>query len=231
MLDPLGVDEHPRGLDAEQLERHLGDHPGQPERPGGRPEDLRLVLGGGDDRLFWRPERERPHMVDEAALDVMVLAVDVGCHRPADRHEPRPGGHRDEEALRHELPHERVEARAGLDGERRRGPVDRLHGGEAGRVDDRSTGVLGRVAVAAPEAPSDHASAPGLGDQPVQPRRGLGRHQLRRAGGGPAPAGEDGGHQVASNCPRARRTRDRHGGGATGASRSSMRSAAAIDPG
>ena len=86
---PLGVDPHEHRLDREEAHRHLGHDPGEAHPAGRRPEQLGVAVGADLLDALRRVQRRRLHVVGEAALDVVVLAVDVGGERSAHRHEAR----------------------------------------------------------------------------------------------------------------------------------------------
>jgi hypothetical protein len=67
------------------------------------------------DPAIRRDQRERPHVVAEAADDVVGLAVDVGADRAADRDLAGAGQHRQPQAVRQGGAHQRVEAHARVD--------------------------------------------------------------------------------------------------------------------
>ena len=67
---------------------------------GRRPEQLGVVVGPDLLDPLRRVQRRRLHVVGEAALDVVVLAVDVGGERAAHRDEARARRHRHEPAAR-----------------------------------------------------------------------------------------------------------------------------------
>ena len=66
------------------------------------------------DRAVGHQHRHRPQVVAERTVDVVVLAVDVAGDRPAERHEAGAGRDRHEEALRHQMAQQVVEADAGV---------------------------------------------------------------------------------------------------------------------
>ena len=98
---------------------------------------------------------ELGHVLAEAAVDVMVLAVDVGGDGPAHRHVAGAGGDGHEPAERDQALHEGLEADAGADGDLSGDEVGAVDGVEPGGVEDHAPGVLGGVAVAASEAAGD----------------------------------------------------------------------------
>ena len=130
------------------------------------------------------------HVVAEAALGVMVLAVHVGGDRPTDGHLPGARQHRDPEAERQQRPHQRIQADPGLDGHRGwfGAGVDGEDLVQLGQVEGDPAGVLGGVAVAAAQSPRHHAAVVGRAQRGdgVGDRFDLG--QMGHAARGPAPA-------------------------------------------
>ena len=163
----VGVDDEVRRLRAVQPDRRRDDHAGQPHAADGGPEQLGLgaVRGQRADRAVGGDQVHRQHVVAEAAVAVVVLAVDVGGDRAADRHLPGARQHRHPPAERQRGPHERVQADAGVDDRDARVGVDRGRAGEPGHVEHDAAGVLRRVAVGAAEAAGDHAARAGAPDR------------------------------------------------------------------
>ena len=112
-------------------------------------------VGCDRDDAFRRVQHERLDVVGDAAVDVVVLPVDVGGERAADGDEPRARGDRHEEAERQHEPHEGVEADAGGDADGAARNVDVDHIGERQTVEHRAAGVLRGVAVAPAEPARD----------------------------------------------------------------------------
>ena len=124
-----------------------------------------------------------------AAVAVVVLAVDVRGDRPADRHLARPGRHRDEPALR--APRPRAARRSTRPPRPSTSPLAASIGADAAEpavVDDRPAGDLRGVPVRATEPPGDHRAA-GLGEdrRDVVLVRGGDEPRRRRAGSAPIP--------------------------------------------
>jgi hypothetical protein len=117
----------------------------------------------------------------------MVLAVDVGGDGAAHRDVAGAWGHRNEEAPGHELAHQRVEARPGAGPDHAGGGIE-VEVDDAGGVDHPAAGVLGAVAVTAPEPTGDHATIGDLVERVAQVvgRRGSADERARRAGATPS---------------------------------------------
>ena len=82
---------HPRRLDRDQPQRGAGDDTGQPHAAGRRPEQLRRRRSGDTREVPVGVTSVISHDVPgEAAVTVVVLAVDVGGDRSADRDVARP---------------------------------------------------------------------------------------------------------------------------------------------
>ena len=103
----------------------------------------------------------RQHVVAEAALGVVVLAVHVRADRAADRDLAGARQHRHPPAERQGGAHQGVEADPAVDDRDARVGVDRGRAGEAGHVQDGAAGVLRGVAVGAAEAAGDDPARPG----------------------------------------------------------------------
>ncbi len=89
-VDPPALAPNPRRGDAAHGELHFEDVAGQSHAADGRAEKLALVLVG----TFQHPpvrhaELEAPHVLAKAAVDVMILAVDVGSDHAAQGDELR----------------------------------------------------------------------------------------------------------------------------------------------
>src|SRR5690606_26923994 len=120
--------------------------------PAGRaPEQCGVRLGGDLDHAGGRVQGEREHVVGEPAVDVVVLAVDVGGDGAADGHVPGTGRDGDEPAERHHAAHDRVEAHARVDTDDPAVEVDLAEAGQHSGVEHGAARVLGGVAVAAAE--------------------------------------------------------------------------------
>ena len=169
----LGVDRHVRGVDRLQLQRRLGDDPGEPHPAGRCREDIRIRVG--PDRQHAVRRSDELHLLDVVAeRTVAELAVDVGGDGPADGHEPGARHDHREPSEGYQRAQQQVEAHTGLD----RAPTflhvereDAIHVGEAQHF---TAGVLRGVAVAAAEATREHAAPRSAGSS--------GRPPLRRAG-------------------------------------------------
>ena len=186
----VGVDDQPAGLDGRAPEGGVGDDAGQAQPAGGGPEQLGVVVGPDLDPVARGQQQAEPgHVLAPRPAAVVVLAVDVGGHRPAHRHLPGPGGDGHEPAPGHEQAHQGVEAGAGLGRDQPRRRVEG-HLVELGQVDDPPAGVLGGVAVAAAQAAGDDAPVRhvvhGAGQLVVE--RGV--HDLGPGGDRATPAGE-----------------------------------------
>ncbi len=83
-----GVLPQPAGLDRQQPQRRIEDHAGQAHAAQRRREQRGVLRARAADDLATR-QREAERLDDgaEAAVAMMVLAVDVGRNRTADRHE------------------------------------------------------------------------------------------------------------------------------------------------
>ena len=121
------------------------------------------VRGQGVHLAVGHQQVQGPHVVAEAALGVVVLAVHVGGDRAADGHLPGAGQHRHPEPERQQRPHQRVQADPGLDRHRGRfgGGVDGEDVVQLGQVEGEPAGVLGGVAVAAAESARHHPAVVG----------------------------------------------------------------------
>ena len=129
---------------------------------------------------------------------MVVLAVDVGADRPADRDVPGAGRHRYEPAERQQHLHQAVQADARVADDDARLGVDGADAVEAGHVEDRAARVLRGVPVRPAEAAGDRAA------RPARPHRGgrllvaAGAQQPGGGGGGAAPAAH--GRRRAGRC-------------------------------
>ena len=101
------------------------------------------------DPAIRRDQRERPHVVAEAADDVVGLAVDVGADRAADRDLTGARQHRQPQAVRQRGAHQRVEADARVDVDEPALGVDRVDLGEARHGEHGAARVLRGIAVGA----------------------------------------------------------------------------------
>ena len=107
----FGVDGHVRGLDRLQLQRRLGDDPGEPHAARGRPERVGVGVRVDGDRAVRGGDELHPlDGVAEAAEP--ELAVDVGGDRAADGDVAGAGHDHREPAERDERAHQHVEAHA-----------------------------------------------------------------------------------------------------------------------
>ena len=136
--------------------RGAHDHPGEPHPGDGGPEQV--VLGRElVHPAIRRDQRERPHVVAEAADDVVGLAVDVGADRAADRDLAGARQHRQPQAVRQRGAHQRVEAHARVDVDEPALGVDRVDLGEARHGEHGAARVLRGIAVGAAQAARDDA--------------------------------------------------------------------------
>ncbi len=124
-------------------------------------------------------------MLAEAALLVMVLAMDVSGDGTADSYEPGARADWDEPTFGHADPHEPVETHPGLDDDQTDPSVEPQHPAASGHVQDPAARVLSRVTICAAEAPGEHASTAGREhggtEVVVGSRRYHGRERRRRA--------------------------------------------------
>ena len=98
-------------------------------------------------------------MISETSFHVVVLAVDVGRDRPADRHITRTRGDRHEEATGNDQAHQFVEAHAGSDGHRVACLVEHGLRRTVGQRQHSTTRVLSGIAITAPESTHQNATA------------------------------------------------------------------------
>ena len=166
VVGPLGVHPHARRLDRQHAHGGIEHDAGQAEPAGGGPEQLGVVVGSHPALTGRGGEGERAHVRREAAVAVVVLAVDVGRHGTPDGHEACPRGDGHEPPTRQEDLHEGVEADAGVDRDLAGRGVGVADPVETGGVDHQAACALGGVAVAAPQPPGD------------QPPRGHGAHDV-----------------------------------------------------
>ena len=117
------------------------------------------------DRAIRRDQRERPHVVAEAADDVVGLAVDVGADRPADRDLTGARQHRQPQAVREGGAHQGVEADARVDIDEPALGVDCVDLPEAGHDEHGAARVLRGIAVGASEAARDDPAGTRAGDR------------------------------------------------------------------
>ena len=160
--------------------------PVSPMPADGGPEQLGLgaVRGQRADGAVRGDQVHRQHVVAEAALGVVVLAVDVRADRAADRDLPGSRQHRHPPAERQGGPHERVQADAAVDDRDTRVGVDGGRAGEPGHLEHEAARVLCRVAVGAAETAGDHPARAGARDR--------GHHVVGRAGDGDVREGRGG---------------------------------------
>jgi hypothetical protein len=151
---PPAVDHHARRRDRPHPQRRLDDDACEAEPAGGGPERV-VVRRELEPAPVGQVEHHRLDVVAEAAVVVVVLAVDVAGDGAAHGDVARARGDRHEEAERHEGPHQRVEADPGGDGDLGAGHVDQPDGVEPRAVDDGAARRLGGVPVAAAEAAGD----------------------------------------------------------------------------
>ena len=106
------------GLDRQQLQGRLGDDAREAEAARGRPELVGSVVGCQAEVLAGRgAQLHGQDVVAEAAVAVVVLAVDVAGDRSADGDVARAGRDRHEPSEGHDQSHQRVEVEAGVDGD------------------------------------------------------------------------------------------------------------------
>ena len=195
-----------------QLDRRRDDHAGQPHAADGGPEQLGLGPSGVSVRtVAVRGDQvHRQHVVAEAALGVVVLAVDVRADRAADRDLPGARQHRHPPAERQGGPHERVQADAAVDDRDARVGVDRGRAGEPGHVEHEAARVLCRVAVGAAETAGDHPARAGARDRGHHVGGRAGDGDVREGRGGAPPAvqargrGRGAGHREPGYAPATR---------------------------
>ena len=158
----IGVDEEPARLDPGAPEGRVDHRAGEAHTAGGRPEELGITIGSDlDDLSRGELESEGVDVVAPRALVVVVLAVDVGGDGTSDRDVPRPRGDGHEGTLRDEREEQPIDAGPGLGGDRHvigGGVGGDGEGIDVDGLDHHPPGVLGGVAVAAPEPPGDHPS-------------------------------------------------------------------------
>ena len=166
------------------------DHAGQAHAADGGPEQLGLgaVRRQRADLAVGRRQVHRPDVVAEAALGVVVLAVDVGADRAADRDLAGARQHRHPPAERQGGAHQGVQADPAVDDRDARVGVDRGRAGEPGHVQHGAAGVLRRVAVGAAEAAGDHPARSRSRDRGRHVGGGAGDGDVREGRGGAAPA-------------------------------------------
>ncbi len=154
VADLVGVDEEVRGLHVVEVQRRAQHDPGEPHAADRGPEQLgvRAVRGERVDLAVRGEQVHRPHVVAEAALDVVGLAVDVAADRAADGDLPGAGQHGQPQPEREQRAHQRVERDAGVDLDQARVGVHPVDAVQRGHVDDDAARVLRRVAVAAARA-------------------------------------------------------------------------------
>ena len=200
----LEVDQHLAAGDGQQPQRRVEHDAGQPHPAGGRLERVRLVRARDRQQLARRrQQREREHVGAEAAVAVVVLAVDVAGDRAPDRHVAGPRRDRGEEAERQRRLREPRDRQAGADPEDAARQVDVVDAAEAVRRQHVAAGVLCRVAVAATEPAGDRSAGAGPPHQSAELRPLRGRVHGRPGGRGQPPAGQQ--PKVALPVPLCRR--------------------------
>jgi hypothetical protein len=110
-----------------------------------------------------RDQRHPLHVLAEAAVAVVVLAVHVARDRAAHRHLSRPRRDRQEPAERQHRRRQPVERYARLHRDRAALHVERQQPVQPGRVDHEAAGVLGGVAVRPAEPACDGTPRPSGG--------------------------------------------------------------------
>ena len=144
---PLDVDIHVRGLDRAQSHRGVEEHTGEPHAARGGPEHVGVGVGVDLGQARRRPQGEGVDEGAEAAVVVVILAVDVGCDGPADRDVPRARRDRYEPAQGHDRSHEGVEADARVQRDDAGGQVEGVDSSQVRHVEDQTARILGGVAV------------------------------------------------------------------------------------
>lgn len=160
---PFGVHRHQRRLDRLELDRRGQDHTGQAHAAGGRVEQGRAAAHRADLPVGGE-EFEGQDVPGEATADVVVLAVDVGADRPADRDIARAGRHRHEPAQRQQYPHQPVQGDARVAQHDAGGGVDHVDAVQGRHVEHRPAGVLRGVPVSPSQAPGDASAGPAAPD-------------------------------------------------------------------
>ena len=160
---PVGVDQEVRGLGPLQRDRGAQHGTGQTHAADGGPEQLcgLALRSQRADLAVGHQQIEGDHMVAEAALSVMVLAVHVGGDRPADRDLAGARQHRNPQTEGQHRPHQQIKADPGLHGHGGR-LADGVEGQDPvhpGQIHGGAAGVLGGVAVAAAESARHHSAA------------------------------------------------------------------------
>ncbi len=97
-------------------------------------------------------------MPGQAAVAVVILAVNVACYRTREGDVPGPRHNRQAEPVGGKTGHQLGHRRAGLRGYQPALGVDRDDPVHPSHIEHLATVVLRGIAVAAPGAPSDHAS-------------------------------------------------------------------------
>ena len=77
-----------------------------------------------DDAAVGDSQRQLLHVLADAPVTMMVLAVHVGRHHPAERHESRAGRDRGEPAARQEHPVQLIERESSLGVQQPGGPIE-----------------------------------------------------------------------------------------------------------
>jgi hypothetical protein len=155
---PLGIHADRGGLHGDQLQGDLADHTREPHATGCSPEDVTPLLATHRQHLpVRRGKDERAHVRGEPPVDVVVLAVDVASERSTHRDVPRPRGHRHEPSERQDRLDQLIEAHPRLENDHPRRRIEGAKTPQPRHVEDRATGVEGRVPVAAPESPCEDA--------------------------------------------------------------------------
>ena len=115
---PGGVDADHRGRNGQQGDGGGRHDAGEPHAPSGRPEELGITVSGHGHYADGGDEIHRDHVGGEGAVDVVVLAVDVGGDGTADGDLPGARGHGDEVAEREDVVEQGVNGDASPDGDR-----------------------------------------------------------------------------------------------------------------
>ncbi|MHC2511535.1 hypothetical protein ACVII1_006773 [Bradyrhizobium elkanii] len=183
-----GVLPQPGGLDRQQPQRRVEDHARQAHAAQRRREQRGVFrTRAGDDLAARQREAERIDDGAETAIAMMVLAVNVGRDRAADRHEFRAGHDLEEEAARLENGKDVRDSHAGFDRQSRGCGIEAPHPVQAARRDRGLRSDRG-IAVGPPGAARDDAGP----RKQVVPRAcgRLRRQQFGRRLGIVAPAGQ-----------------------------------------
>jgi hypothetical protein len=191
VLDADGLHLDVRVVDARELQLAGQDETRQAHAAHGGPEQLGLfVRAAGDHAAVGDEQLDPADVVAEAAVDVMVLAVDVAGDGAPDRHELRAGHHRREEPARHEGVQDLLEGDPGLTAQPARLGVEVEHAVEAAGENDAAIAQQRGVAVTAAETEGQHGVALPIGQGGGHLFAALGAGHLRLDPGIAAPTPE-----------------------------------------